>query len=345
MRFNPIVGFLFAVVVLLIWLYQGFSGPDPRQTTAQDKPRQAAPEGLALVAAGDRHGSGAAAALVAVLDTLDEGETLRVTYLDRVTPEEAPRVIGRLAREDWSLILVEGDGLRTAAQAVAEARPGTRLALATAEGPTKASGRLSTLGFRDWEAGALGGVAAALASTTGKVGFLDLGPGLAAGQSFEKGAHSAVSTIETHVARPPPGSSVAGAGAEARALLSGLLAQGVDVVLARVDDTVLRALVEHGGSDAVRLIAWRPWGRSEPSAWGGDEVVIGRLIQRPEKLVAALVAAEDNAARTVTLGLAEGAQDLEIREGVLDAAILDRLNTYRDGLAREGLKDGGQAPE
>jgi basic membrane lipoprotein Med (substrate-binding protein (PBP1-ABC) superfamily) len=280
---------------------------------------------------------------VGVLDTLDEGETFRVTYLDRVTPEEAPRVIGRLAREDWPLILVEGDGLSTAAQAVAEARPGTRLALATAEGPTKASGRLSTLGFRDWEAGALGGVAAALASTTGKVGFLDLGPGLAAGQSFEKGAHSAVSTIETHVVRPHPGAPATEA--EARALLSGLLAQGVDVVLARVDDTVLRALVEHGGRDAVRLIAWRPWGRSEPAAWGGDEVVIGRLIQRPEKLVAALVEAEDNVARTVTLGLAEGAQDLEIREGVLDAAILDRLNTYRDGLAREGLKDGGQAPE
>jgi basic membrane lipoprotein Med (substrate-binding protein (PBP1-ABC) superfamily) len=348
MRFNPIIGFLFAVVVLLIWLYQGISGPGPEKAASGAKAGPGlALEGLALVAVGDRHRDGPVSALVSVLETLESKTELPVAYLDRVTEGEAAQVIGRFARQGWSPILVEGAAQRAAALAIAEARPDSHLAFVATSSQGRASdsrgqGRLSSLGFRDWELGALGGVATALTSVAKRVAFLDTESDVAVGQSFEKGARSAIEGVQVQVVRSREGGSgsFADEQEEALALLEGLLAQGVDRILVRAGDPTLAALAERVQGRGVQLLVWRPWGSSEPKFWGhGGKtgVVLGRMVQRPERLVAALLEDTDGGA-TVTQGLAEGAQDLEILDGVLDAQGMDRLNAYRDGLAREGLK-------
>ncbi|WP_413206918.1 BMP family ABC transporter substrate-binding protein [Rhodospirillum sp. A1_3_36] len=346
MRFNPIIGFLFAVVVLLIWLYQGISGPGAEKAGSEAKGGSGlALEGLALVAGGDRHQEGPVSALVSVLETLETKTERPVAYLDRVTEGEAAQVIGRFARQGWSPILVEGATQRAAALAISEARPDSHLAFVETHAQARVStsqgqgqGRLSSLGFRDWELGALGGVATALTSATKHVAFLDMASDGAVGQSFEKGARSAVEEIQVDVVRPQDGGSdfLADQQDDALALLEGLLVQGVDRILVRAGDSTLAALVERIQGRGAQLLVWRPWGSSAPDLWrtGG---VFGRMVQRPERLVAALLEHTDGAA-TITQGLAEGAQDLEVLDGVFDAQEMDRLNAYRDGLAREGLK-------
>ncbi len=357
MRFNPVLGMGFAIVVLLIWVWQGLRGPTtpPGQApaVAENAPltnglapgngRPEVPQGLsvALLLDGDRLGEGAAAGLHDGLLALERQDGAAVTVLDRVSPGRVATVLGRWGDQGWPLVVVAGPALEDPAGIVAAVRKDMAITAAhpDARDTARADSALGAIGFRDWEMGALTGAAAALASPSGQVGFLDLAGGTDAGESFRKAAESARPDLKgIRVAHPPVGT--AGTVAEGRALLSGLAAWGADVVVVRASPSVLDAMValSGGGEAGPALILWAPW--RTPESGGADlpaleGPVIGLVAQRTRPL---LLKAAESLAGQVSVGLAEGAQDLLLRHDVLSDEAMQRVDVYRQGVSSEGTK-------
>lgn len=388
MRLHPLLGFGFAVLVLGIWLYfgtmdqpspPGAGSPAGAEGPATSAPYPPAPASaisaaggaVALVAAGDRHGDGPTAGLVRGLIAQERADDRRITFLDRVTEAEAPRVLGRLARTGWPVILVEGERLVAAARILAETRPDIRVVLvgdaAGAGAAAVADSHLMSLAFRDWEVAALAGVTAALASRSGRIAFLDLASGAGPAESFEKGARAVVPGID-RVKIERPRTREATGDVEARALVEGLKAQGVDVLLIRGPQSILTGLCRVLTDDPVHVILWPT--AASPLAGGGagpdaapvsagsdaasaagwaSAGVLAWIDQDLPRLLAGLdqaLAEDDTTAtvpsRRVTLGLAEGAQNLRLNTAVADrvlsATARADIDRYRVGLAEEGAR-------